>query len=119
MLRLIELQLNAPTLLPAGLAFLGDASLLSLRANLLADSFDGPVKQSARWRPIFGLAATALLCLSIWLPVNPRASRRAEWSPWPRWSARSLNAIGIDVRDYEVDGHRLDGHDTAVDVGDR
>jgi hypothetical protein len=53
----------------------------------------------------------AALCMLIWLPVNPRASRRADFSPWPAWTARSLDAIGMPVRDYEIDGHRLDGHE--------
>jgi bla regulator protein BlaR1 len=111
LLRLVELQLNAPSLLPAGLGFLGNGSLLGRRANLLADSFDSPIKSQSRWRPVLALAAAVFACALVWLPVNPRASRRADWSPWPNWSARSLEAVGIDVRDYEVDGYRLDGHE--------
>jgi hypothetical protein len=56
---------------------------------------------------ISGLALISVVCLTIWLPLNPHASRRANWSPWPEWSARALGASGIEVRDYEVDGHRL------------
>lgn len=114
LLRLIEMQFSGPSLLPAGLGFVGDASLLSRRANLLADSFDKPVVPNSRWRAILALVAAAAVCALVWLPVNPRASRRAEWSPWPRWSARSLDAVGVQVRDYEIDGHRLDGHDQGV-----
>lgn len=113
LLRLVEMQLDVPSLLPAGLGFLGNGSLLSRRANLLAESFDRPARLQSRWRPVLALAAAVLACASVWLPVNPRASRRAEWSPWPNWTARSLEAVGIDVRDYEVDGYRLDGHEHA------
>jgi beta-lactamase regulating signal transducer with metallopeptidase domain len=111
LLRLIELRLAEPTLLPAGIGFLGSSSLLGRRANLLVASFDKPVAPIARWRSIlvFGLALVG--CVLVWLPVNPRASRRSDWSPWPRWSAQTLDALGMPVRDYEIDGHRLDGHE--------
>ncbi len=111
LLRLVELQLNEPTLLPAGLGFLGDSSLLSRRANLLIDSFDTPMVTPARGRPILVFAGVLAVCVLVWLPVNPRASRRADWSPWPIWSAQTLDAVGMPVRDYEIDGHRLDGHE--------
>jgi bla regulator protein blaR1 len=111
LLRLIELRLNEPALLSAGIGFLGDSSLLSRRANLLVESIDNPIAPSARWRPFFAFALALACCVLVWLPVNPRASRRAAWSPWPRWSAQTLDAVGMPVRDYEVDGHRLDGHE--------
>ncbi len=111
LLRLIELRLNEPALLPAGIGFLGDSSLLGRRANLLVESFDKPIVPSTRWRPVFAFGLALALCVLVWLPVNPRASRRADWSPWPRWSAQSLDAVGMPVRDYEIDGHRLDGHE--------
>jgi len=111
LLRLIELRLSSPTLLPAGVGSVGDASLLGRRATLLVDSFDKPATNRPRSRPTFVFSAAVLICVLIWLPVNPRASRRSDWSPWPRWTARTLEACGIDVRDYEIDGHRLDGHE--------
>jgi beta-lactamase regulating signal transducer with metallopeptidase domain len=111
LLRLIELRLNEPALLPAGVGFLGDSSLLGRRANLLVESFDKPISPATRWRPILAFAIALPICVLFWLPVNPRASRRADWSPWPRWSAQTLDAVGMPVRDYEIDGHRLDGHE--------
>jgi hypothetical protein len=111
LLRLVELRLAEPTLLPAGIGFLGSSSLLGRRANLLVESFDKPVAQVARWRPMIAFGAALAICVLVWLPVNPRASRRADWSPWPRWSAQTLDALGMPVRDYEIDGHRLDGHE--------
>jgi beta-lactamase regulating signal transducer with metallopeptidase domain len=111
LLRLIELRLNEPALLPAGIGFLGDSSLLGRRANLLVEAFDKPIATTPRRRSVFAFALALGLCVLMWLPVNPRASRRADWSPWPRWSAQTLDAIGMPVRDYEIDGHRLDGHE--------
>jgi bla regulator protein BlaR1 len=111
LLRLVELKLNDPALLPAGLGFLGNSSLLGRRAKLLVDSFDKPCGPSPRWRPILAFALALAVCFLVWLPVNPRASRRANWSPWPSWTAQTLDAIGMPVRDYEIDGHRLDGHE--------
>jgi bla regulator protein blaR1 len=107
LLRLVQLQLSAPAQFHAGLEVMGNASLLARRANALADEYGQyPVKLAkGRWTIAFALSG--LLCLVIWLPINPRASSRAEWSPWPRWTAQALRASGITVRDYEVDGHRL------------
>jgi beta-lactamase regulating signal transducer with metallopeptidase domain len=111
LLRLIELRLAEPTLLPAGIGFLGSSSLLGRRANLLVESFDKPVVPLSRWRPMLAFGVALAACVLVWLPVNPRASRRADWSPWPQWSAQTLDALGMPVRDYEIDGHRLDGHE--------
>lgn len=110
-LRLVEAKVNGPALLPAGLGFLGNISLLGRRATLLAESFDKSEISSPRWKVLVTIGAAAAVCLCMWLPVNPRASRRADFSPWPDWTARSLDAIGVPVRDYEIDGHRLDGHE--------
>ncbi len=56
LLRLIELRLSEPALLPAGIGFLGNSSLLGRRANLLVESFDKPIAPHARWRPAFAFA---------------------------------------------------------------
>jgi beta-lactamase regulating signal transducer with metallopeptidase domain len=110
-LKLIEMRVKGPTLLPAGLSFLGNVSLLRRRAKLLVESFDAPRSSSPRWKVVMTFGVTAAVCMLVWLPVNPRASRRADFSPWPTWTARSLDAVGMPVRDYEIDGHRLDGHE--------
>jgi len=107
LLRLIESQVTAVSRLPAGLGFLGDSSLLSRRASLLAESLDSPIVRNSGWRPAVVLLTAACLYVVLWLPVNPLASQRADLSPWPSWSTRALDAIGIPLRDYEVDGHRL------------
>lgn len=110
LLRLIEAQIPAPNQMPAGLGFLGDAPLLGRRAATLAESFDHPRGRSDFRRPAVALVVAMAVCLAIWLPINPQASRRALWSPWPSWSASALDTSGIRVRDYEIDGHRLQVH---------
>ena len=55
-----------------------------------------------------GIGIAAMLLL--WIPIDVAASARSAWSPWPTWSARALQAAGIFVRDYEIDGHRLAPH---------
>jgi beta-lactamase regulating signal transducer with metallopeptidase domain len=111
LLRLIEARIPTPTALPAGLGFLGDSSLLSRRANLLAETVGERAVRIRKVPTIMALVLISVACLTIWLPLNPHASRRTSWSPWPMWSARVLNASGIEVRDYEVDGHRLAAHE--------
>lgn len=111
LLRLIESQLSPPEHLPAGLGFLGDTSLLGRRANVLARSQDLSAKPLKSWRAAIALILVGAMCSSIWLPVNPSASRRANWSPWPTWSTQALGAFGITTRDYEIDGHRFSLHE--------
>ena len=110
LLRLIELKLHPPGRLPAGIGFMGDASLLSERVHRLQDRVEYFARPQAAARGIAMIAIGALICSLVWLPVNPDASRRSEWSPWPSWSARTLDVMGLVVRDYEVDGHRLSLH---------
>jgi beta-lactamase regulating signal transducer with metallopeptidase domain len=43
---------------------------------------------------------TALVAL-LWIPTDPLASSRSVWSPWPKWTAKSLHCFGYRVRDYE------------------
>jgi bla regulator protein blaR1 len=113
LLRLIEARVATPTALPAGLGFLGDASLMNRRASLLAETLGERIVRIRKMPTIAALVLLSIASVTIWLPLNPHASRRASWSPWPAWSARVLNASGIEVRDYEVDGHRLAPHEQS------
>jgi bla regulator protein blaR1 len=110
LLRLIESKVHPPGKLPAGIGFIGDATLLSQRANILGEYVEHFAAPANTRRAVILLVACAAICSLLWLPVNPNASRRSEWSPWPTWSARMLNVTGVVVRDYEVDGHRLSLH---------
>ncbi|MCC7085843.1 MAG: M56 family metallopeptidase [Pirellulales bacterium] len=107
LLRLVESKVASTSGLPAGIGFVGSTSLLKRRAEQLADL----LKQNAVHRQPRRAAAIIVLCTifcsAFWLPVNPNASRRSAWSPWPTWTAQVLNTAGIIIRDYEVDGHRL------------
>jgi beta-lactamase regulating signal transducer with metallopeptidase domain len=99
--------------LPAGLAFGASPSQIEARAQRLVDRAEAPL-QSKRCRlPTLRLAAAAMLCLAVWPPVNLLASARGAWSPWPRWTAAALQEVGVEVRDYEIDAHRLLPHDHA------
>jgi beta-lactamase regulating signal transducer with metallopeptidase domain len=110
LLRLIERKVHPPGRLPAGIGFVGNASLLSQRAHKLGEFCEASTHSASVRRAAAVVAMGAVLCSLAWLPVNPDASRRSIWSPWPGWSARALNLVGVVVRDYEVDGHRLSLH---------
>ncbi len=53
------------------------------------------------------LALTALVAAAIWIPLNPQATGRTLFSPWPSSTATLLHEVGIRVRDYELDSHRV------------
>lgn len=83
-------------------------SLLAARARKLgaADSQESSGKRVWRWT--WAPLAVALIATTlVWIPIDVAASSRSVWSPWPTWSARTLQALGIAARDYEIDGHRL------------
>lgn len=108
----------------AGLAFVGSSQLLEKRLTAILGRFD-PVSQTERnprppRRHVTALllpTAAAVCGFLLWLPLNPTASQRSAWSPWPAWTARALDPLGLQVRDYEVDGHRLRLHRHAGHVG--
>lgn len=107
LLRLVESKVKAPSGLPAGVGFMGSNSLLKRRAQQLGELLEQGITRSQPRRAIAIIVCCTVLLGLVWLPVNPDASRRSAWSPWPTWSAQALNAVGFVVRDYEVDGHRL------------
>jgi bla regulator protein BlaR1 len=91
-----------------GLAFSRDRSLLQQRLALLTETTI-PSPFGRRAAPIL-VAMTILLGLLAWPPVNPQASARSSWSPWPTWTASALQCVGVSARDYETDAHRLRRH---------
>lgn len=93
---------------PLPIAFSRNQSLLKDRLA----AFSEPLAASRAGRfAVPGLLALAI-ALSVfgWPPVNPHASTRTAWSPWPEWSATALKSIGLMARDYETDAHRLQRH---------
>ncbi|HVW01981.1 MAG TPA: M56 family metallopeptidase [Planctomycetaceae bacterium] len=112
LMRLADYQNRMWTALnPAGLAFGGAKSLLAARADRLTRPVPSvPVSiGSGRWSGRL-VATLAFAVALIWVPLDARASTRSLWSPWPAWSARVLQTLGVSVRDYEIDGHRQHLH---------
>ncbi len=83
LLRLIERKVHPPGRLPAGIGFVGDASLLSQRAQKLGEFREASTYPASVRRAVIAVAIVAAICSLAWLPVNPDASRRSIWSPWP------------------------------------
>ena len=102
--------------LPAGLAFSDRPSQIQARVARLAER-DWSLPAAPRFRiPRVTFVAVAVICAAAWLPVNVVASTRGAWSPWPSWTAAALHELGVPVRDYEIDAHRLLPHDHVVDA---
>lgn len=98
---------DAPTA-RAALAFSRDRSLLQERLAALSARVI-PSRLSRVAAPAL-VVATILLGMLAWPPVNPQASARSRWSPWPTWTASALQCVGVSARDYETDAHRLRRH---------
>lgn len=117
LLWLVENGTTLPSGLATGAAFTGSQSLVQQRAKRI---FEWSQHLSSRSRPpasggiLVALTLPICLCvvvaMAIWIPLNPMASHRSIWSPWPRVSAEVLQTFGITVIDYEVDGYRLRHH---------
>jgi bla regulator protein blaR1 len=111
MLLLAETLPPKRILFPVGLGFGDQPSMLRQRIARLTHSL-APATQKARGqRLLLGLLATTALCVMVLrVPINVTANHQAWWSPWPRWTAGWLNVMGVSVRDYELNGHRLRPH---------
>lgn len=100
------------------LSLRGCNDVLSERIERLVDLADAPnrptnPRQRAGIVPWIVLCSAGMISL-IWLPMNPLASSRGTWSPWPSWSARVLQAIGTNVRDYEYFDPQRDPYEIDV-----
>ncbi len=107
------LQLAEPNRDRAGfphsaLAFARGESLL--RRRLAACSRTASPARFGKTATLLLPMAAVLLAVIVWPPLNPQASARAHWSPWPAWSATALQTFGVTARDYEIDAHRLRRH---------
>lgn len=92
----------------SALAFSRNRSML--RERLAAFSERVVPSRLGRFAAPALIALTILLGLLAWPPINPQASARSRWSPWPTWTASALKSVGVSVRDYEPDAHRLRRH---------
>lgn len=116
LIRLMEIRMQPGGLL-GDLRFLGDRRLLKQRTSALLRRFSESPHEcestATASRPLLRIAAAFTFAALLWLPLNPTASRRSFWSPWPSWSARALRELGLPARDYEIDGHRISPHKHA------
>lgn len=111
LLRLAEQPMSKPNRMPSGLSFAGHGSPLQQRVDsLLCLVSSNPSSHTGSGRRILLLFVAAVVFAVLWLPVNPYASHRSFFSPWPHISASALKGVGISVRDFEIDNHRLYEH---------
>ena len=87
------------------------AGVLSERAVRLSSMDHTDTLRRQTYLSLTPAAIAIAAMLLIWIPLDVAASTRSAWSPWPTWSARALQAVGLSARDYEIDGHRLWPHD--------
>ncbi len=97
---------------PSAIGFGRTPSEIVLRARRLVNLANGGQRNELRgW--LGRKAATCILigvtCLLflMWIPIDPLASSRSMWSPWPRWTAKSLHCFGCNLRDYEQYDRRI------------
>lgn len=111
LLRLMDPLPPVRSLLPAGLGFGDQPSILRQRLDRIRKSTIAIPSSCPRPRFILiWILGIALCATTLRVPTNITANSRTLWSPWPRWTARCLQIVGIPVRDYELDGHRLRPH---------
>ena len=107
LLRLAQSRMNRRPVGAVGVALAEDATLLAERAARLEVAWGTPDSgRTSDWQVVPFLLAV-LLFLTLRVPIDPNASRRSAWSPWPKWSAQWLHTLGIPVRDYEIDNRRF------------
>lgn len=90
----------------AVLAIARSSNELRVRAQRLAQREPVVDGRLAAWAPSLVLAAS-LFASQFWLPTNPLASPKANYSPWPVWSAATLHAFNISARDFDQFDGRL------------
>lgn len=112
LLRLCESLPERTVRLSAGLRFGGEQSVLRQRIHFLMNPAGGataPIGSSKAAIPAILLAS--VLAMFVWIPIDVAATSRSLWSPWPQLSATLLHEVGLPVRDYEIDAHRLRPHE--------
>lgn len=113
--RLSEERMTMVSGLAAGMGFGGHgASMIQQRVeHLLSMKWSKTQSTSLRLRTMMVLLFTTVLASALWVPLNSRMTERAFFSPWPQVSATVLHEMGISVRDYEIDSHRLEEVDNG------
>ncbi|QDV19807.1 Regulatory protein BlaR1 [Gimesia panareensis] len=115
LLTIIEYGATQADETPTPLAFGRGQSIIASRARRLtqiARNHSARKKNSiSGGTAAVSLALATLLIALIWLPVDVLASPRANWSPWPTWSADALHDFGVSVHDFEVYNGRMELHE--------
>jgi len=99
---------------PSGtLAFGNQKSSLIRRSDRLVNLALNPRRKRPfrSWVAFTSLLLIAFAANQVWLPTNVIASTRSDWSPWPRWTARTLYHFDVRVRDYEPFDERSQMHE--------
>lgn len=116
MIRVSDFCLAHSARMAAGMSFTGGGrSMIQRRVDQLL-AIDWGRTTDARKNALFSalLTVTAVSVSLIWIPLNADATGRTIFSPWPEATATMLHELGISVRDYEVDSHRLLEHPHAA-----
>lgn len=90
------------------------ASIIAMRGRrlLLRAETEDPERTSRGVLAAQTLLATGAIAASfVWAPLDALASSKANWSPWPRWSADALRALDVTVRDFEPYDERTRLHE--------
>lgn len=113
MVRLTDFCLGRSSELAAGMKFVGSGrSMIQRRVEQLLSLDGSPRHAQQDPRSVSAVLFTAaILASTVWVPLNAQATGRTLFSPWPGLSASVLHELGISVRDYEVDNHRLLEHE--------
>lgn len=118
LLKAVEYSLLAKGMSPARLDFNQNRNLITQRVNRLVTQADCPPsgKHRPNGRLLAGtLSVVTVLIALLWCPLQLHVSQRADWTPWPKWTASVLNNFGLTVRDYEIDG-RYDSLDELTET---
>lgn len=100
---------------PTPLAFGRGKSLTAKRARRLAQIAKN--QDTSRRISVSGfMASVSLFAIAVftgcvWIPVDVLASPRANWSPWPTWTAGALHDFGLSVHDFDAYNGRIELHE--------
>ena len=91
---------------PSAIGFVRSPSEIVLRARRLVELATSSQQAGGRLKIGKKMAtaivfSTACLLSLVSIPSDPLASSRSNWSPWPKWTAKSLHCFGCSLRDYE------------------
>ena len=105
---------------PCAIGFGRSSSEIVLRARRLVQLANGAAHGRGRIRlgrktaTCVLVGVTCLMSLG-WIPIDPLASSRSVWSPWPRWTAKSFHCFGCNLRDYEQYDRCIQMHEILRD----